>query len=47
MIKTIGNSPKNVYIKRMRLNGRPYDKTYIDYSDIMAGGTLEMEMAAK
>ena len=47
VIKTIGNSPKNVYIKRMRLNGRPYDKTYIDYSDIMAGGTLEMEMAAK
>ena len=47
VIKTIGGSSRNIYIKRMRLNGKPYNKTYIDYSDIMAGGTLEMEMSAK
>ena len=47
VIKTRGGSRRNIYIKRMWLNGKPYNKTFIDYSDIMAGGTLEMEMTDK
>lgn len=39
-----GNSPKNIYIQSARLNGRPYDKCWVDYKDIVAGGTLELVM---
>ena len=38
------NSDTNRYIKSVKLNGEPYDKMYIDYADIMNGGTLEFEM---
>src|SRR5260221_3316226 len=41
------NSPSAVYIQSARLNGRPYDKCYIDYHDIMAGGELELTMGDK
>ncbi|MGF7230706.1 GH92 family glycosyl hydrolase [Arachidicoccus sp.] len=41
------NSPKNIYILRAKLNGVPYDKCYINYSDIIKGGTLELFMAPK
>lgn len=39
-----GNSSKNIYIQSAKLNGRPYKKCYIDYSDITSGGTLELFM---
>jgi len=38
------NGPENCHIKSIRLNGKPYDKFYIDYKDIMAGGILEFQM---
>jgi predicted alpha-1,2-mannosidase len=38
------NSAENKYIQSVTLNGKPYDKSYIDYKDIAAGGTLEFEM---
>ncbi len=38
------NSPENYRIKSIRLNGQPYDKFYIDFKDIMAGGILEFRM---
>lgn len=38
------NSPENYRIKSIRLNGKPYDKFYIDFKDIMAGGILEFQM---
>lgn len=38
------NSPKNIYVSQIKLNGKPYKKLYIDYQDIMAGGTLEFFM---
>jgi len=34
----------NYYIQSATLNGRPYNKSYIKYSDIMAGGVLAFEM---
>lgn len=39
-IRAFGNGPENKYIQAISLNGQPYDKQYIDYADIMAGGTL-------
>lgn len=41
------NSAKNVYVQQIRLNGRPYKKLYIDYKDIVSGGTLEFFMTDK
>lgn len=46
-IRTHGNSDKNIYVKEVRLNGKPYPYSYIRHADIMGGGTLDFYMAAK
>lgn len=38
------NSKDNIYIKKVKLNGKTYKKGYIDYADIVKGGTLEFFM---
>jgi len=38
------NSTDNKYIQSVTLNGKAYDKYYIDFKDIEAGGTLEFQM---
>lgn len=37
----------NRYIQCVWLNGAPYTKPYIDYYDIVAGGTLRFDMGSK
>ena len=37
----------NPYIQSARLNGRPYDKCYLSHADIVAGGTLEVQMGPR
>jgi putative alpha-1,2-mannosidase len=37
-------SDKNIYIKSVKLNGKPYRKTFFAHEDLMNGGTLEFEM---
>ena len=44
-IATIHNSPENVYIRSATLNGKKYDKCWLDYRDIMNGGILELTMS--
>ena len=45
-IKANGNvSGKNIYIKSVKLNGKPYRKTFFAHADLMNGGTLEFEMS--
>ncbi len=39
-----GNSPENIYIQSATLNGKPYNKCWLDYKDIVAGGALELVM---
>lgn len=41
------NSASNKYIQSVTLNGKDYDKYYIDFKDIEAGGTLEFTMGDK
>lgn len=41
------NSDKNIYVQKVRLNGKSYTKSYIDYADITKGGTLELTMGPK
>ena len=46
-IKASGLSDANRYIQSVALNGKPYDKAYIEYSDIVKGGELVFEMGAE
>lgn len=46
-VEAINNSTENKYIQKADLNGLPYNKTYIMYSDIMKGGTLKFTMGSK
>ena len=46
-IKASGLSGKNRYIRSARLNGKNYPWSAIRHRDILAGGTLELEMGAK
>jgi len=41
------NSPANIYIQSVLLNGAKYTKTYIRHQDILKGGTLEFFMGSK
>jgi len=38
------NSAKNIYVQRVRWNGKPYTRSWIRHADLAAGGTLEFEM---
>lgn len=38
------NAPENKYIQSMQLNGKPYEKLYIDHADILNGGILNIVM---
>ena len=38
------NGPLDGHIASVKLNGKPYDKPYIEYADIIAGGTLEYSL---
>ncbi|MGL5980065.1 MAG: GH92 family glycosyl hydrolase [Phocaeicola sp.] len=44
-IKAPGVSDKKRYVSSVRLNGKTYSKMYINYEDIMNGGTLEFVMS--
>lgn len=39
-----GNSPRNVYVQSVRLNGAPWTRTWLRHADIANGGTLEFTM---
>ena len=41
------NSDKNRYIQSVELNGKTYDKGYIEHKDIAAGGTLTFRMGTE
>ena len=46
-VRAINNNDENIYVQSATLNGKRYDKSYIDYRDIIAGGTLELTMGSK
>ncbi|MDB5112605.1 MAG: glycoside hydrolase family 92 protein [Mucilaginibacter sp.] len=43
-VETINNSPENIYIQSMALNGKPYKNSYILHQDIVNGGKLTVVM---
>jgi len=38
------NGPENDYIQRATLNGKPLNRSYLNYREIASGGTLELVM---
>jgi putative alpha-1,2-mannosidase len=46
-VEAINNSPANIYIQSLLLNGKRYNKTYILHRDIMNGGLLKIIMGSK
>jgi predicted alpha-1,2-mannosidase len=46
VIEANGNDEKNVYIQDATLNGKPFSRNYLKYSDITNGGILKMNMGA-
>jgi predicted alpha-1,2-mannosidase len=43
-VQTVNNSPRNLYIQNATLNGKQYNRSWLDYADIAAGGTLVLYM---
>ncbi len=46
VIEAPKNDEKHVYIESATLNGNPFTKNYLKYSDITNGGTLKLNMSA-
>jgi predicted alpha-1,2-mannosidase len=44
VVKAQRLSDQNVYIQSATLNGKRYDKSYLDHKDVMAGGELVFQM---
>ncbi len=46
-IEAKDQGPKNVYVKKVTLNGQPLTRRYITHAEILAGGKLVFYMSAK
>ncbi len=46
-IETINNSPENIYIQSIVLNGKNYESSFIRHQVIMNGGTMKIKMGNK
>ncbi len=44
VITAEGNAPDACYIQSVTLNGKPYNRCYIEHEDIMAGGELHFKL---
>ncbi len=42
-----GGSEKNIYIHSMKLNGKPYDSTWIDWDELSNGATIDYGTSSK
>lgn len=40
-------SRENIYVRSVKLNGKPFTRNFITHGEIMAGGVMEFEMSAK
>ena len=45
VIEAEGNSPKNVYISSVKLNGKDYSPSFLTHEDVMKGGKLTFTMS--
>jgi predicted alpha-1,2-mannosidase len=47
IVKAKNISDRNVYIQSATLNGKRYEKSYLEHSDVVTGGELVFEMGAQ
>jgi putative alpha-1,2-mannosidase len=47
IVEAINNSPENIYVQKIELNGKAYTKSYLLHKDLMKGGTIKMFMSNK
>jgi putative alpha-1,2-mannosidase len=47
VIKTYNNTPKNIYIHKTALNGKPLNQFWFYHTDFAKGGELEIWLAAE
>jgi putative alpha-1,2-mannosidase len=47
MITAKNNSPTNLYIQSATLNGKTLNRCWLDYKEIVAGGTLELVLGSE
>lgn len=43
-VKAKNNSPQNIYIQSLKMNGKKMDEPFFSHKEILNGGTLEFEM---
>ncbi|MGF7231301.1 GH92 family glycosyl hydrolase [Arachidicoccus sp.] len=46
-LKIVGGSENKPYIKSLKFNGKKYESTWIDWSTIANGGTLQFDLSGK
>ncbi|CAN5826368.1 GH92 family glycosyl hydrolase [soil metagenome] len=46
-VETVGQGDKNVFVKKVLLNGQPLNRLYITHDEIMDGGTVRFYMSNK
>jgi len=46
-VEALDNSPENIYIQSITLNGIDYPYTYITHRDIMNGGIMKLQMGKR
>jgi hypothetical protein len=47
VVKARGASEQNVYIQSATLNGKRYEKSYLEHGDVIAGGELVLSMGSQ
>lgn len=47
VVRGVGVSERNVYVQSATLNGKPYTKSFLGHSDLMAGGELVLRMGSQ
>lgn len=47
VIEAVNNSPENIYIQKIELNGKAYTKSYFLHTDLMKGGKIKLFMGAQ
>jgi len=47
IVEALDNSPENIYIQSIVLNGKDYPNTYITHQDIVDGGKMTIRMGTK
>jgi putative alpha-1,2-mannosidase len=46
VINAPGNSDKNMYVQSLQLNGKVWDKNWVNHFDLLKGGTLNFNLNA-